>query len=175
MVQGYLDRDVPVGAVDIDSQWATGDNNFVWNTDVYPNPQGMIDYFHSLDINVICWVTSLVDTDSPNYQEGLDNNYYVNTSREGGHVGLVNWWHGKGAFIDYTNPEALQWWHKQMDNVLDMGLDGWKCDGTDPYTFELYPMQAYSGQITERDYANMYYGDFFNYTRTKNPNVRKPS
>src|SRR3989338_4349060 len=27
-VRGFLDRDVPVGAVDLDSQWATGDNNF---------------------------------------------------------------------------------------------------------------------------------------------------
>lgn len=30
---------------------------------------------------------------------------------------LVSWWHGKGGLIDYTNDDALEWWHKQMDNV----------------------------------------------------------
>jgi len=86
-------------------------------------------------------------------------------------VGTVNWWHGTGSFIDYTNPAAVDWWHAQMDLVLDIGLDGWKCDGTDPYVFELYPIEGYGGQVHEREYANMYYGDFFNYTRSKNPNA----
>ena len=172
LVNGYLERDVPVGAVDIDSEWTTGINNFIWDTNKYPDAKGMIDYFHSIGVNVICWVTSVIDTDSSNYDYGLQNHYYVNTSRFGGHVGKVNWWHGKGSFIDYTNPNAVAWWHSQMDQVIDIGLDGWKCDGTDPYTFELYPMEGYGGHITEHQYADSYYGDFFNYTRSKNPNVK---
>ncbi len=39
-------------------------------------------------------------------------------------------WHGEGGLLDYTNPEAVQWWHSQMDNVLSLGIDGWKVDGT---------------------------------------------
>lgn len=50
--------------------------------------------------------------------------------------------------IDYTNPAALQWWHKQMDNVLDLGIDGWKCDGTDPYILEFIEPLGYNGTIT---------------------------
>lgn len=42
----------------------------------------------------------------------------------------IKWWHGRGSFIDYTNPNAVSWWHKQMDLALDIGIDGWKCDGT---------------------------------------------
>ena len=163
LVNGYLDRNVPVGGVDIDSQWATGDNDFIWNTDKYPQPKQMIQTFHDLDIRVILWTTSLVDTDSPNYQYGKENNYYLNHGR------TIKWWHGHGSFIDYTNPAALEWWHSQLDNVIDMGIDGWKTDGTDPYVFELIKPEGYAGHITEREYANMYYGDFFNYTRSKNP------
>ena len=37
----------------------------------------------------------------------------------------------------HSNPYALAWWHSQMDYLLDIGLDGWKCDGTDPYVGEL--------------------------------------
>lgn len=31
---------------------------------------------------------------------------------------LFKWWHGKGGLIDYTNKEALEWWHSQMDKVI---------------------------------------------------------
>jgi len=42
----------------------------------------------------------------------------------------------------------------------------------DPYVFELIRPEGYGGHVSERQYANDYYGDFFNYTRTKNPEVR---
>lgn len=67
--------------------------------------------------------------DSPNHAEGLAKGYYLNDGIP------LPWWHGQGSWIDYFNPAALAWWHQQMDNVLDMGLDGFKCDGTDPYVF----------------------------------------
>jgi len=72
----------------------------VWDTTKYPNATQMIEQFHSLGVRVICWVTSMVDTDSPNYQYGYDNNYYLNNGR------TIKWWHGHGSFIDYTNPDV---------------------------------------------------------------------
>lgn len=42
----------------------------------------------------------------------------------------MKWWKGWGAFLDYTNPKAVKWWHNQLDNVLSLGLDAWKLDGT---------------------------------------------
>eukprot|EP01089_Gocevia_fonbrunei_P020690 TRINITY_DN7769_c0_g1_i2.p1 TRINITY_DN7769_c0_g1~~TRINITY_DN7769_c0_g1_i2.p1 ORF type:complete len:588 (-),score=108.30 TRINITY_DN7769_c0_g1_i2:90-1853(-) len=164
-VNDFLAYDIPVGAVDIDSQWATADNNFVWNTKVYPNPQQMIDYFHSKGVRVILWTTSVIDTNSPNYAEGLAKGYYLS----GLDGNTVKWWHGVGSFIDYTNPAALEWWHSQLDNVINMGIDGWKCDGTDPYIYELIIAYGHSGIISERQYADLYYRDFFYYTRSKNP------
>ena len=83
----------------------------------------------------------------------------------------VNTPHHPGSFIDYTSPDAMEWWHGQMDNVLEMapgvGVDGFKCDGTDPYVFELIVAKGAGGVISEREYADMYYGDYLNYTRSK--------
>jgi alpha-glucosidase (family GH31 glycosyl hydrolase) len=51
---------------------------------------------------------------------------------------------------DYTNPAAMEWWHAQMDKVIDIGLDGWKCDGTDPILFEWGGIaESHKGIITE--------------------------
>jgi hypothetical protein len=59
-----------------------------------------------------------------------------------------------------------------MDPILEMGLDGWKCDGTDPLLVRLKPW-PYSGKkinlVTHREYANLYYGDSYNYTVQKKP------
>lgn len=161
----------------MDSMWSTGVNNFVWDEKKFPNATGMVDYMHEKGVRVILWATSMVNVDSPSYQEGKDKGYYLNGGK------TIHWWHGHGSFIDYTNPAALKWWHGQMDNVIKgTGIDGWKCDGTgmvlevllivDPFTFELLPyIEAHSGRITEREYADMYYRDFFYYTRQHNPDA----
>ena len=50
--------------------------------------------------------------------------------------------------------------------VLHLGIDGWKCDGTDPYILECIIPQGHNGTISYREYADSYYGDFFDYTRS---------
>lgn len=49
--------------------------------------------------------------------------------------------------------------------ALVYGIDGWKCDGTDPYILELVIPRGKGGIVTRKEYSNAYYGDFFNYTR----------
>lgn len=57
---------------------------------------------------MILWVTSVIDIDSSNYMEGKAAGYYLNDGA------TIKWWHGIGSFIDYSNPDALNWWHKQV-------------------------------------------------------------
>lgn len=80
-----------------------------------------------------------------------------------------------------------------MDAVLALDIDGWKCDGTDPFMLEYVEahgacalllcvsvvkprpalniacfLSGYQGKVVSyRDYADAYYGDFNNYTRQK--------
>jgi alpha-glucosidase (family GH31 glycosyl hydrolase) len=111
----------------------------------------------------------MVNTDNPDYQYAVDNKYLIRDSR--GYVRPLKWWHGSGGLVDYTNPDAVNWWHSLMDRVLDVGVDGFKCDGTDPYIME-YSLTGgalgYNDQvITYPQYAHMYYRDFLYYTREK--------
>ena len=43
----------------------------------FPNASAMIEEFHNMGVRVIFWITNMIDQDSPNYQEGYDNGYYV--------------------------------------------------------------------------------------------------
>jgi len=72
-------------------------------------------------------MTGHINMESENYQYAKDHNYLLNGGQ------LVPWWHGDGALIDLTNPEAVEWYKQQLNVVLDLGADGWKLDTTDPY------------------------------------------
>ena len=86
---------------------------------------------HSQNIKVVCWITSTINNDSTNYLEAKQKGYMLNNGE------LIKWWRGHAGLLDYSYPAAVDWWHNQMDYLLDIGIDGWKCDGTDPYVYEL--------------------------------------
>ena len=66
--------------------------------------------------------------------------------------------------IDYTNPAAVDWWHRIMDRTLSLGVDGWKMDGS-AEMFVLTPRQTKRGTLTLRDYMDLYYRDTLQYSR----------
>ena len=96
----------------------------------------------------------MVDTDSPNYGEGLARGYYLRDVLNA--TGKVEWWHGTGSFLDYSSPAAAAWWYAPMDAVLALGVDGWKVDGTDPYVVELLEPVGAGGPLTLQAYQDLY-------------------
>ena len=166
LVDDYRSYDIPVGAVNLDSSWPIKYENFIWNPDTFQNGSELISYLHSFDLKVTLWITSMINNDSSNFNEGKQKGYFLNDGK------LVDWRHGFGAFLDYSYQDAVDWWHKQMDMVLDIGIDGWKCDGTDPFVMELIVPRGHKGVLTHREYADYYYRDFFYYTRQKRGDYR---
>jgi len=167
MVDGYEAAGIPVGAVIIDSPWETGYNTLEWDTELFPDPEGMIEELHDREIRVFMWITAAINTDEEElYAEAADAGYFMQEDAESG-PGVVSWWKGDGSLIDYFNPEAVEWWHGLLDPVLDMGIDGWKCDGLD-YSQIFVPYSPGAGKDVDRlDYSHAYYQDFFDYTRER--------
>ena len=167
LVEDYLARDIPVGAIIIDSPWATGYSTFEWDPELFPDPQGMVDHLHALDVKVVVWTVPGINVDTPViYEEAASKGYFM-TQGPGREPGVVDWWKGQGSLIDYGNPEAVAWWHGLVDRTLDYGIDGWKCDGLD-YSVLLAPYSPGLGANMERlDYSHAYYRDFWDYTRER--------
>lgn len=165
LVDGYLDRDIEVGAIIIDSPWATGYNTFDWDTELFPDPQGMIDAMHDRDVRVFLWVVPAINIDEKElYAEAADLGYFMQKDADSGPA-VIDWWKGQGSLIDYFNPEAVEWWHRLVDKSLDMGIDGWKCDGLD-FSALLAPYSPGAGREVDRlEYSHAYYQDFHDYTR----------
>ena len=165
LVDDYLAHDIEVGAIIIDSPWETDYNTFEFDTDLYPDAQAMVDYFHSLGVRVFIWIVGGINTDVPElYSFAEDNNYFMKYTPFGGPA-EVDWWKGKGSLIDFFNPEATAWWHTLVDRTLALGIDGWKCDGLDYYAALARYSPGAGGYVSRLEYSHAYYRDFFDYTR----------
>jgi len=160
-VEGFTSRGIPVGIVDVEPPWATAKNTYVPDMKLYPDMPGMINHFHRQGIKVILWTTCMLNEDADTFQYAKDKGYLVSGGK------TVKWWSGVGAFLDYSNPEAVEWWHRQMDIVLDMGADGWKVDGAEPYILLQIPSWGKKGPLSWARYKKMVYDDFYYYTREK--------
>lgn len=169
-VAGFLERDIPVGVVVLDSPWETNYNTFVPNPDRYPAFDDMVSDLRGDGVRTVLWVTQMVnsssfdletdgdfyDGPSPNYQEGLDCGFYVDDGASYG------WWKGVGAAIDFFNPEAVGWWHRQQDALFDMGVAGFKLDFGESYV-RSDPVATFAGSVPHQQYSERYYEDFFRY------------
>lgn len=169
-VDGFRDRGIPVGAVVLDSPWETHYNTFIPSPTRYPDFGGMVRDLHGRGVRVVLWITALVNTRSydlepggdtyrgasPNFEEGLQCAFYVNEGT------TYPWWKGSGASVDFLNPRALAWWHRQQDPLYDLGVDGWKLDFGDSYV-DGATVRTHAGAVPHQRYGEAYYRDFLAY------------
>jgi alpha-glucosidase (family GH31 glycosyl hydrolase) len=175
LVEGFEKHDIPVRTVMIDAPWSTRFNDFIFDRQRYPDPEGFIADLKARGYRVVVWMTSRVNSrnSGPSIQDSTD---WYEAARDNGYLvgdGMqIPWWRGMGGFLDYTNPAAMQWWRGMQQPVFDMGIDGWKLDGAATYLIALPADQqrTHDGQpMSTRDYMNHFYREEYRHGLTQNP------
>ena len=103
----------------------------------WPDPASMVDTIHDNGMKVLLWqIPVLKYTDYAWEQKDNDEAYmieqgYAVGDGEGGQYRIPSsGWFGNSLLLDFTNPDAVDWWMSKRAYLFDdIGIDGFKTDG----------------------------------------------
>ncbi|WP_268912323.1 alpha-xylosidase [Lentilactobacillus sp. SPB1-3] len=127
-IDGMKDRKIPLDVFHFDCFWQKGFEwcNLLWDTEQFPDPEGLIKRIHDRGIKVCVWINPYIAQKSPLFEEGKKNGYFI--KRKDGNVWQWDLWQAGNGFVDFTNPEAVAWYTSKLKALLDMGVDCFKTD-----------------------------------------------
>lgn len=116
--------DLATTGIWIDRPYATAVNTFDFDAARFPDPEGMVARAHALGFRVGLWHTPYLDGSSEATAElrteATSKGYYpLETGIQ------LNGW---GPILDFTVPEAQDWWRGLLGRYGAMGIEGYKLD-----------------------------------------------
>lgn len=141
----------------------------------WPDPKSMIEELHRLGIRVLLWqVPVMKKLEEPHPQHDRDETYMIEKEycvREADDQPYrirPFWFHG-GLVLDFTNPEAVQWWLSKRAYLLqEPGIDGFKTDGGEHlWGQDLCFANGRRGDELWNLYPNLYAGAYHRFAQEK--------
>lgn len=127
-VDGMLDRGIPLKVFHFDCFWMKEFHwsDFTWDSRVFPDPAGMLKRLKEKGLKICVWINSYIGQEAAMFKEGVEGGYFI--KRPNGDVWQWDMWQPGMAIVDFTNPEACQWFSAKLEALLDMGVDCFKTD-----------------------------------------------
>lgn len=130
--ESVLENRLPPGVIMIDDNWMEDYGVWRFRSDRFPDPKAMTERLHELGFQVMLWTCPFVSPDNAANFRILESKGYL-LRDEKGETAIRRWWNGYSAVLDCTNPEAVSWYQKELQQLMDeYGIDGFKLDAGDP-------------------------------------------
>lgn len=135
LASGFRKHKIPCDVLHIDIGHMRGYRCFTWNPEAFPRPGKMIEDLHKDKFKVVVIVDPGIkkDEEYPVYKQGLEKGYFCTDSKGEVYHGSV--WPGECGFIDYSIPEAREWWGSLYEFYTTTGIDGFWNDMNEPSLF----------------------------------------
>ena len=161
-VEGMRQRQIPLHVFHFDCFWMKQHHwvNLQWDTDVFPDPVGMLERMHGQGLRICVWINPYIGERSHLFEEGLGGGYLLR--RASGDVYQRDHWQAGMAYVDFTNPEATRWYQDKLRALIKMGVDCFKTDfgeeiptdvvwhdGSDPQRMHNYYPYLYNRAVFE--------------------------
>ncbi len=128
-IDGMAERDIPLQVFHFDCFWMKGFEwcNFEWDKSQFPDPPAMLKRLHETKgLKTCVWINPYIGQRSKLFDEGVKGGYFV--KRTDGSVFQCDEWQPGMAIVDFTNPEACEWYASKLRALCEMGVDTFKTD-----------------------------------------------
>jgi alpha-glucosidase (family GH31 glycosyl hydrolase) len=134
--QDILDHGMPPGVLMIDDMWFHSNGDWTFHAGRFPNPRAMADRLHALGFKLVVWICPYITADTYVYRRLKERRFLLPRAGAKDEPAICRWWNGYSAMLDLLNPAAAAWFQEQMDHLVERdGVDGFKFDGGDAYTY----------------------------------------
>lgn len=156
-VDGMIERDIPLEVFHFDCLWMEEYEwvNFTWDKRTFPEPEKMLKRLKDKGLKICVWINPYMGQKSSLFDECMEKGYFI--KRPNGDVWQWDKWQAGLAILDFTNPEAVEWYKGHLSRLMDMGVDSFKTDfgeripvdavyydGSDPEKMHNYYSQLYN-------------------------------
>uniref|UniRef100_A0AAU2VKR7 alpha-D-xyloside xylohydrolase n=1 Tax=Streptomyces sp. NBC_00008 TaxID=2903610 RepID=A0AAU2VKR7_9ACTN len=161
-VDGMARREIPLSVFHFDCFWMREYqwSDFLWDPDVFPDPEGMLARLKERGLRISMWINPYIAQKSALFAEAAELGYLVR--RPSGDVWQWDLWQPGMALVDFTDPAARAWYSGKLRVLLDQGVDCFKTDfgervptdvvwrdGSDPERMHNYYAQIYNRTVFE--------------------------
>lgn len=159
-VDGMRERDIPLSVFHYDCYWLKAYQwcDFQWDGEMFHDPRNTIAEHHRKGLKVCVWINPYLSSASPLYDEAVAGGYLLKIAD--GSAFATDFWQPGMGLVDFTNPEACEWYCHQLGNLIDMGVDCFKtdfgesiptnvvyADGSDPVAMHNYYTYLYNQTV----------------------------
>lgn len=125
VAEEYREREVPCDVIHLDPGWLGSfqDYDFTW-ADSFDEAEEHIRKLHDLGFKISIWLYPYVPISSPMYKE-TSKSYFVDDLNNNNFIFDDK---NKLAIVDFTNPDAFEWWSNKLSKVISDGVDIIKAD-----------------------------------------------
>lgn len=122
-LRGFIDNlekyDIKAGGFYLSSGYTQIDDKryvFHWNKDKIPNPKKLSDYFMDKGLRIMPNVKPAFLDDHPLYNYIAGKGWFLHYKDKT--PAKFPFWGGNASYLDFTNPEAYEFWKNQVKQVL---------------------------------------------------------
>ncbi|AJY46303.1 alpha-xylosidase [Martelella endophytica] len=161
-LDGMAERDIPLHVFHFDCFWMRGLHwcDFEWDPETFPDPEAMLARYKDRGLKICVWINPYIAQESKLFEEGKEHGYLI--KRQDGSVWQWDMWQPGQAVVDFTNPDACDWYAGYLKDLVAQGVDCFKTDfgeripvdvayhdGTDPETMHNYYTFLYNKVVYE--------------------------
>ncbi|MCL2079247.1 MAG: alpha-xylosidase [Oscillospiraceae bacterium] len=127
-IDGMSEREIPLSVFHYDCFWMKEYEwcNFAWDPAMFPEPEAMLKRLHGKGLKVCVWINSYIGQKSPLFDEAASLGYLL--KRTNGKPWQWDMWQPGMGIVDFTNPDAADWYTGKLEALADMGVDAFKTD-----------------------------------------------